>query len=272
MRTNRTTSFFIAFLVILAVFLLNMTLAPKISGSILLITRISLAAFFGAAILWFRIRKQPNARRISFALMVVNLAFFIVSFFTPEIWGLNLETPRGIAFAKLSDAAIISMVLIIFFLLGGYRPKDIYLAKGRLFNGFLIGLLSFVFMGYMAINNPEHPMATEFLVKNIAWILIFVLSNGFMEELLFRGIFLRQLGNFMKPVWAVVLTSVVFAAAHLQVTYTPDVLFFVGITLILGLIWGLLMHYTKSIIASMLFHAGADLLIILPIYASFGVK
>ena len=93
-----------------------------------------------------------------------------------------------------------------------------------------------------------------------------------MEELLFRGIFLKQLNNLFKPIWSIILTTVVFAASHMQVTYTPDVLVFVGITLILGLIWGSLMHYTKSIIASMLFHAGADLMIIIPVYSSFGVN
>ena len=68
------------------------------------------------------------------------------------------------------------------------------------------------------------------------------------------------------------IIAIVFAAAHLQVTYTSDVLFFTGLVLILGLIWGFLMYYTKSIIASMLFHAGADLVIIIPVYSTFGVS
>ena len=89
-----------------------------------------------------------------------------------------------------------------------------------------------------------------------------------MEELLFRGIFIKQLNNFLKPAWTIILTAIVFAATHLQVTYTPDVLFFALIVLILGVIWGFLIHYTKSIIASVLFHAGADLLIIVPTYLS----
>ncbi|MBN1387420.1 MAG: CPBP family intramembrane metalloprotease [Bacteroidales bacterium] len=92
-----------------------------------------------------------------------------------------------------------------------------------------------------------------------------------MEELIFRGIFLKQLNNFIKPFWSVILTAVVFGCAHLHVTYTTEVLFFAGITLLLGLIWGFLIHYTKSLLASVLFHAGADLLIIIPIFTSYGV-
>jgi membrane protease YdiL (CAAX protease family) len=49
-------------------------------------------------------------------------------------------------------------------------------------------------------------------------------------------------------------------------------LFFIGVILILGLIWGFMMHYTRSLLASVLFHAGADLMIIIPIYSSFGIQ
>jgi membrane protease YdiL (CAAX protease family) len=118
-------------------------------------------------------------------------------------------------------------------------------------------------MGYFALNNPEQHIDSAFLGKNLVWILLFIFSNGFMEELLFRGIFLKQLGNFLKPVWVIILTSTVFATPHLQITYNPDVLFFRGVVFILGVIWGFLMYYTKSIIASVLFHAGADLMVII---------
>jgi len=229
-------------------------------------------AFFAAGIIVFQIKKMENARRLSFTLMTVCLAFLVVSFFTVGFWGLDLETPRGIAFAKLSDSVVISLILIVSFLIGGYKLKDIFLTLGHIKAGLIVGFSTFFLMGLLAIYNPDQPIDKDFLVSNLPWILIFVLSNAFMEELLFRGIFLKQLGKYMKHAWAIVLTSIVFAAAHLQVTYTPDVLFFVGIVLVLGLIWGFIMHYTRSILASVLFHAGADLMIIIPIYASFGVQ
>ena len=163
-----------------------------------------------------------------------------------------------------------SGVIIAGLAIGGFRLKDIYLTPGKLLPGLLIGVLSFLILGFLAINNPENPISTEFIKTNLAWLLIFVLFNGFMEELIFRGIFLKQLNNFIKPFWSVLLTSVVFGAAHLQVTYTTEVLLFAVITLVLGLIWGFLIHYTKSLLASVLFHAGADLLIIMPIYTSYG--
>ena len=62
-----------------------------------------------------------------------------------------------------------------------------------------------------------------------------------------------------------------FAAPHLTVNYQADTLFFAGIVFVLGMICGYAMHYTKSIIAPMLIHAGADLMIIIPVFASYGV-
>jgi len=44
---------------------------------------------------------------------------------------------------------------------------------------------------------------------------------------------------------------------------------FLLIVFVLGLLWALLMRFTKSIIASVLFHAGADILIIIDIFRNY---
>ena len=58
-----------------------------------------------------------------------------------------------------------------------------------------------------------------------------------MEELVFRGIFLERLNSLFKPVWSIILTSICFAAPHLTVNYSPNVLFFSMIVFVLGLMW-----------------------------------
>jgi len=272
MKSKNVIPFLWILLFVLGVFLFNMTFAGLISSGALLMTRVLLILFFFTGIIFFRVRKEKASQRISMILMIVNLSFLVVSFFNAEFWNLNLHAARGIALAKLSDSFFVSLVLIGSFFVAGIKLKEIYLARGRFVVGLLIGLLSFFLMGYLAFKNPDQPLTSEFLLKNLAWILIFIFSNAFMEELLFRGIFLKHLAGFMKPIWAIVLTSVVFAAAHLQVNYASDILFFSAIVLVLGFLWGLLMHYTKSIIASVLFHAGADLMIIIPLYTSFGAN
>lgn len=268
METKKLLSFFPILLICLAIFMLNITFAGKISGTILMIIRIVLIGLFFTAWQLFKRKKQIHAKNLAFIFMVINLAFFIVSFFTIELWNLNLNSAKGIALMKFSDGFIISFVLIGSFLVGGYKLNDIFISRGRLTLGLSIGFLTFILFGLYALLSSKQPIESAFISKNLGWILLFIFSNAFMEELLFRGIFIKALNNFLKPVWTIILTAIVFAAAHLQVTYTPDVLFLALIVLILGVIWGFLIHYTKSIIASVLFHAGGDLLIIVPTYLS----
>ena len=146
---------------------------------------------------------------------------------------------------KFSDGFIISFVLIGSFLVGGYNLNDIFISRGRLTLGLSIGFLTFILFGLFALLSNKQSIEPAFISKNLVWILLFVFSNAFMEELLFRGILIKSLNNFLKPVWTIVLTAIVFAAAHLQVTYTPDVLFLALIVLILGLIWGYLIYYHR---------------------------
>jgi len=80
--------------------------------------------------------------------------------------------------------------------------KSIYLTRGRLIPGLIIGILVFIVFGYLAINNPRAKMKPGFLRNNYLWILVFVFANSFMEELLFRGIFLKKLNRYFKPVWS----------------------------------------------------------------------
>ena len=62
-----------------------------------------------------------------------------------------------------------------------------------------------------------------------------------------------------------VLTGFVFAVGHAGVTYTEDILAFVAITFVFALICGYLMQKTGALWGSTLFHAGADMLLIIGI-------
>ena len=266
--TSKTFAFFATLIIMLSV---TMTLFWPIANNVKLILRIMLIVGFFISWRLFQKRDLTNAKDLAFAFMALNLAFLVVSFFTSTFLSFLLGAFQGFALIKLSDAVIISLVLILSFVIGGYKLKNIYLTKGRLITGVIIGILFFILFGYLAINNPQQRIEPDFLRKNYFWILIFVFANGFMEELIFRGIFLKKLNQYMKPVWAIVLTSICFAVPHLTVNYDPDVLVFAGIVFVLGIICGFAMHYTRSIIAPMLIHAGADLMIIIPVYASYGV-
>jgi membrane protease YdiL (CAAX protease family) len=249
----------------------GMTLFSPIPGNIKLIIRIILIVIFFISWRWFHRKALTDLENLAFAFMVLNLAFLVVTPFTTQFWHLKGDTSKGFALTKLSDSLIISGVLILSFIIGGYKLKSIYLTLGRLIPGLIIGILVFIVFGYLAINNPQAKMEPGFLRNNYLWILVFVFANSFMEELLFRGIFLEKLKFYFNPLWSIILTSVCFAAPHLTVNYSPNVLFFSGIVFILGMMCGYAMHYTRSIIAPVLIHAGADLMIIIPVFAAYGV-
>jgi membrane protease YdiL (CAAX protease family) len=269
MKTNKLITFLLVFLVMLVVCMTLFSLKP---GYIKLIIRIILIVVFFVSWRWFHRKALTDLQNLAFAFLVLNLAFLIVTPFTTEFWHLKGDTSKGFALSKLSDSLIISSVLILSFILGGYKLKSIYLTRGRLIPGLIIGILVFIVFGYLAINNPEAKMEPGFLKTNYVWILVFVFANGFMEELLFRGIFLEKLNCYFKPVWSIVLTSICFAAPHLTANYSPNVLFFSGIVFVLGMMCGYAMYYTRSIIAPMFIHAGADLLIIIPVFTAYGVN
>jgi membrane protease YdiL (CAAX protease family) len=268
MKPNKFLYYLVTLTALLAV---CMTIFAPIPGNTKLIIRI---VFLVALTILWRIFNKKNlieARDLAFALLALNLAFLIVTPFTTDFWNLKGDTSKGFALSKLSDSIIVSLVLIISFMVAGYRLKSIFLTKGRLAAGLIIGIIFFLLFGYLALNNPQDKPEPGFLEKNYIWILVFVFANSFMEELLFRGIFLERLNSWFKPVWSIILTSFCFAAPHLTAIYKPDVLVFAGITFVLGMICGYAMHYTKSIIAPILIHAGADLMIIVPVFASYGV-
>ena len=91
-----------------------------------------------------------------------------------------------------------------------------------------------------------------------------------MEELWFRGIFLRKLPPLLGAAASVVATALVFGLTHLAATYISpaQMIIFGVIVFALGLVNGWVMLKTDSIWGSVLFHAGYDLLVIIPVLAS----
>lgn len=190
-----------------------------------------------------------------------------------NLLGLTLGSPSGIAVAKLSDAIPIVATVLIVNRMFGFDLGSIYVQKGHLKRGLAIGLGGFAIFTVLAFfQSREQGIDLAQIVPVIPWILIFVLANGLMEELLFRGLFLRRYEPFLGGQLSVWLTAVVFTAVHLQVGYVQNLWGFLALTFLMALAWGDLMRKTNSLIASSLFHAGADLLIITGVLASFGAN
>ena len=113
-------------------------------------------------------------------------------------------------------------------------------------------------------------LGTARLMSLAPWMLLFVAANAFMEELLFRGLFLGRYEPLIGKWLAILSTALAFTLAHMQVTYAPNLWVFLLVLLGFSVAWGWLMLKTGSLWGSALFHAGADLLVILPIFSSLG--
>ena len=268
MKRNIIITFAITFLVLLAT---TMTLFTPMPGNIKMVIRLFLLVISITAWLVFKKQNYHRASLLCFSLFVLNLAFLIVSPFTAEFLNLDITRPKGIALSKLSDSLIISTVIIISIIIAKQSPKSIYLTRGRLVTGLAVGLFFFLLFGLLAFKNPGQPVDPSFLKNNWVWILIFVMANGFMEELVFRGLFLEKLNLIFNHHYSILLTSICFALPHIIVQYQANVLLFTGICFVLGMLCGYAMHYTRSIIAPTLIHAGADLMIMVPIFATYGI-
>jgi len=72
----------------------------------------------------------------------------------------------------------------------------------------------------------------------------------------------------MGPNSSNLLLALIFTIAHLGVTYTSDSSTFFVILLILGLAWGYIIQRTDSLLAAILFHAGADVVLVIGLFSN----
>jgi membrane protease YdiL (CAAX protease family) len=195
--------------------------------------------------------------RLAFAYFVASCAV-VLSDFTGNwavlISGQSIDTARGFTVLKLAEDATIVGAVIALMLLTRDDPKELLLTKGRLGLGLTIGLPGFVVLTVVGLSSAasqvDDPGRARELVLAYGSM---SLADGLMEELLFRGLFLRRLARFVGDDWAIVVTALVFTFAHQVFFETPWLLLHV---FFFGLLFGWLMQKTGSLLASVLLHAG----------------
>ena len=186
--------------------------------------------------------------------------------------GVTDSTPVGWALPKLNELFVVASVIVIFTFLSGSDLGSIYIQKGNLKLGITIGLIAFFIFVIGAI-----PMASLFQAQNLSldrtvpwipWILIYVLANGAMEELLFRGLFLQKLEPFFGKFFSNFFVAVIFSVIHLSGNLTGDERIFVAFLFPFALLLGYIMQKTDSVWGSILFHAGMDIPVIIGIFSN----
>jgi membrane protease YdiL (CAAX protease family) len=186
--------------------------------------------------------------------------------------GASTDSIPGIAIDKAIDSILICVPILVIARVGGLTMDDLFIRTGRLKIWLLVGLITFGgFLTLFLLQAQDMGMSLEQLISLAPWTLVFVFSNAFMEELHFRGLLLKPFGELLGPHLANLCIALFFTLMHAQAEYTLDILVFLSVLFILALAWGYVIQKTQSLWGSVLFHAGADLIIIVGVYESYGV-
>jgi membrane protease YdiL (CAAX protease family) len=228
-----------------------------------------------AALLAHRSERFEKYWQGLFALFIMTVAIsldLVFGNYMLTYLGITDSTPAGWALDKLNKCFVAASVIVTFTLASGSNLGLIYIQKGNLKLGLIIGSITFFIFAAGAI-----PMGPLFNAQNLSldrvlpwipWLLIFVLANGTLEELLFRGLFLRKLQPFFGKFMSTFLLAFIFTGLHYWTSYSADTVIFLAVTFPLALALGTIMQKTDSIWGSILLHAGMDIPVMLGIFSN----
>lgn len=228
------------------------------------------------ALLARRSKRFGKFWQLLFAMFILSTALSLDWVFGKFLYNsLNLSDakPIGWMVEKLHEVVLIVCVIIVFNKLAGNTLGSIYIQKGNLKLGLLIGGIAFLVSVAGSIPMAEllfkgNDLTIARVLPWAPWILIIVLANGTLEELLFRGLFLRKLEPFFGKFLSNLLIAIVFTVLHKGSTYTSNEYIFLVILTPLALVLGWIMQKTDSVWGSILFHAGIDIPVFLGIFSN----
>jgi membrane protease YdiL (CAAX protease family) len=188
--------------------------------------------------------------------------------------GVDGVTPFSFALLKLNEGIVVVCIVVLFTSMTGGSLGSIYIQKGNLKQGLIIGLIAFLVcvagsIPMAGLMFKSGDLSWTRILSWIPWVLISVLANAAQEELLFRGLFLQKLQPFLGKFFSNLLIVFVFTLLHKGVTYSSSEYILFVLLVPLGLVWGYIMQKTDSVWGSILFHAGTDIPIFLGIFSNF---
>lgn len=247
-----------------------------IPADLILLTRICvvLVLLLSTGILYQSEGTWKRHWRLSFSFLIASIGLLLAWIFGrwyQLIPGLSTSTVEGIAVAKVAEVLPIVLSILVGIWLVEKDFTRIYLRGGDLKKSMKLGLLgsSVGLIPFVALDGLSLSAGLGVMVSWIPWMCVFAFSNAFMEELMIRGLFLKKFELIFGERQSLLLTSFIFGMLHTAIIeYTDFVTFsvFLGITFILGLVWGYVIQKSDSIWGAVLAHAIADILFILTVF------
>ncbi len=234
--------------------------------------------FLASIVLLRRSKRSEKYFQALLAFFIAALAFALEQVVVGAVWpryreGVLPSSVDGIVFQKILSTVLIAASIVLLTMFSGNSITSIYLKKGKLRRGLIIGVATFLFFLATAIPSSTmlfggRDLTGERVISWLPWILAFVFANGLREELWYRGLFLKKYEAVLGAGTANLLQAVIFSVSHLGSHYTPALLIFLAITFLLGLAFGAVAQKTDSLLGSILFHAGTDVPVVLGYFSN----
>ncbi|MFX1259176.1 MAG: lysostaphin resistance A-like protein [Promethearchaeota archaeon] len=228
--------------------------------------------FLVISLLLYRNERFHKFWKLFFAFFIGSMSFlvvWIISFF----YSIQNTTVEGFAFNKLIEMILIVFPILLMVKLSGDDMDSILLKRGNIRLGLIIGVGGFIifllisFMGAILLFYGTELTWQKFIIW-LPWILIFVLSNGLLEEILYRGLYFKKYRETLGFNLCNILQALIYSLMHFGAGYTSESLIFLVITFVLGILYGYIILKTDSLIGTILFHAGTDIAIVLGIFST----
>jgi membrane protease YdiL (CAAX protease family) len=130
------------------------------------------------------------------------------------------------------------------------------------------GTFFFVVVGalfYQVFLRPTN-LSVGLLLLNIPIFLAYAVTNAIVEETFFRGLLMHKL-SMNLPFWfSNLLQSASFAAIHFINPMSQSTMLFVGLTFILGLLWGYTTRKFESVVPAVAMHVIADIFVAVSLF------
>ncbi|AGW38803.1 hypothetical protein CPE2_0385 [Chlamydia pecorum W73] len=238
--------FLLLFLLLAAILSKNFFVWPPKSDQTPLKARHVLSAvvlYFFATFL-AHVLAAPSSPELIHILVGITLAFSFLTY----IFFLPIEVSRAILFSGDQPIAHVGKILLSSLRMWVITTSVTEL-MGILLNKFLMLSLSLQGVRAQAITEEIQSRASSDS-------LIFILSIGILipigEELFFRGILQTFLKGKLGRVWALVMTSVIFALSHIE--HSLGSLVFIPILFVFSLCAGFLYEKERNILAPIFLH------------------
>jgi uncharacterized protein len=239
---------------------------------------VTATALLGAAVGARRNERLKRYWLIPFAYFTALTAISVDYYLGLSKWilpalGVIERSPAGLAINKLESSLLGIVVVLVLTGLAGQKLDSLYIRRGNLRLGLLVGLAVWVLMIIFLIPITESSFKGQNLswariIPWTPWILIMILSNAANEELIFRGLLIGKIEPFLGRLATNLVTTIPFVVIHAGNDYMSDAFVFLALqTLPVSLVWCWLMQKTNSILGSLLFHAALDIPIFVGIFS-----